>query len=58
VPAWILPHAGRPFSLTSYYTLKPLYSRAFRARFFAFYRLAEQGPNYDVWTCRETLQPT
>jgi hypothetical protein len=58
VPAWILPHAGRPFTLTSYYTRQPLYSRAFRARFFAAYRLVEQGLHYDVWTCREVPQPT
>jgi hypothetical protein len=56
VPAWLLPH-GAPFSLTSYYTSKPLYSSAFRARFFAGYRLAEQGQHYDVWTCRRVILP-
>jgi hypothetical protein len=55
VAAWVFPHSGEPFSLTSYYTDASLYSPAFRARFLSNYRLTEQDAYFDVWACRRRI---
>jgi len=51
-PAWIMPSAGVPFSLTSIYTGAPLFSDEFRRRFLEDYVETKTGRFYRAWTCR------
>lgn len=51
VPAWIMPSAGGPFSLSSIYTHGALFTDEFRRRFLANYAEVKTGRYYRVWTC-------
>jgi hypothetical protein len=50
VPVWILP-MGVPFTIDSYYTHLPLFSKDFRRTLFIKYKLIEEREFYGVWKC-------
>lgn len=53
VRSWILPREGAPFSMPSWYSRGPLFSKDFSDQFRADYRISDVGEFYSVWVCRE-----
>jgi hypothetical protein len=47
----LLPANGEPFSLSNFYTNKPLFSDDFRSAFSAIYVRSTLGNFYDAYTC-------
>jgi hypothetical protein len=51
VREWILPSAGEPFTLLSWYTFQPLLPDAFRDNFRRNYSVVQKGEFFNVWSC-------
>jgi hypothetical protein len=54
VKYWILPAAGAPFSMRSYYVDAPFFTPVFVAAFKQNYEMVERTPHFTVWACHPT----
>jgi hypothetical protein len=52
IPFVYVPHPGAPFTLTSSYRARPLFSDTLRREFTARYWRVESGAHFDVFACR------
>jgi hypothetical protein len=50
-PSILLPAIGEPYSMTNFYTNKPLFTDGLRSNFYASYKKSLAGKFYDVYTC-------
>ena len=50
-PSILLPAIGEPYSMTNFYTNKPLFTDGLRSNFYASYKKSFAGKFYDVYTC-------
>jgi hypothetical protein len=55
---WLIPHNETPFTVQSFYDLKPVFDDAFRTAFQMNYHLRQTGQYFDLWRCNTAAGDT